>query len=118
MDHDAIDDIIVMDSIGSLYIFYGKQNGVFVVQFVENVYDFVLGSNPKTSYFVGAVRYDGAGYKDPRNIKKSTDPALLSKQSIIEQTLFTDVKLPKTTTTTPTVSAGTNVYNTLNTDSN
>ncbi len=52
MDHDGIDDIIVMDSIGSLYIFYGKQNGIFVVQFIENVYDFVLGSNPKTSYFI------------------------------------------------------------------
>ena len=42
MDHDAIDDIIVMDSIGNLYIFYGNKTGVFTVQFIENVYDFTL----------------------------------------------------------------------------
>lgn len=59
MDHDGIDDIIVMDNIGNLFVFYGQKAGVFVVQFIENVYKLVLGSEPKASYFTGAVRYDG-----------------------------------------------------------
>ena len=42
MDHDAIDDIIVMDTIGNLFVFYGQKSGVFVVQFIENVYKLVL----------------------------------------------------------------------------
>lgn len=29
MDHDTIDDIIVMDHLGSLFIFYGHGSGVF-----------------------------------------------------------------------------------------
>lgn len=42
MDHDAIDDIIIMDSLGGLYIFYGSKTGIFTVHFIENAYDFSL----------------------------------------------------------------------------
>ena len=59
MDHDGVDDIIVMDHLGSLYIFYGHSSGVFRVQLIENVYDFVLSDEAKSSYFTGAISYNG-----------------------------------------------------------
>ncbi len=60
MDHDGIDDIIVLDNLGSLYIFYGQSTGVFRMQLIENVYDFILSDEAKTSYFTGAIRYTGS----------------------------------------------------------
>jgi hypothetical protein len=119
MDNDAIDDIIVLDSIGNLYIFYGTKKGVFTVQFIENAYDFSLGKEPKASYFTGAIRYDGPGYQDPARIKRSSDITLQSKQDLIDQSLFTDISLPTTTTTTPSTapaSLGTTIYDALDTD--
>lgn len=29
MDHDSIDDIVVMDHLGSLFILYGHDSGIF-----------------------------------------------------------------------------------------
>ena len=71
MDHDGVDDIIVMDHLGSLYIFYGHSSGIFRVQLIENVYDFVLSDEAKSSYFTGAISYNGLGFVDPDNIENS-----------------------------------------------
>jgi hypothetical protein len=68
MDHDGIDDIILLDHLGSLYIFYGTTSGVFTVQLLEHVYDFVFSAQPQSTYFTGGVRYDGPGFVDPDNI--------------------------------------------------
>jgi hypothetical protein len=59
MDYDGIDDIIVLDTLGSLFIFYGDNSGIFEVQLIENVYDFIFSDAPQSSYFTGAIRYDG-----------------------------------------------------------
>jgi len=65
MDYDGIDDIIVLDHYGSLFIFYGRDTGIFTVQLIEKVYDFVLSNEAKSSYFTGAIRYNGQGFTDP-----------------------------------------------------
>jgi len=119
VDHDGIDDIIVMDHIGSLYIFYGQTSGEFVVQLIENVYDFILSDEAKTSYFTGAISYTGLGFTDPDNIPKAATFELQSKQDQVNQLLFTQIHLAKTTPTTATPETlGTSVVNSLNVDSN
>ena len=124
MDHDGIDDIVIMDDVGGLSILYGNQTGIFTVQFLENVYDFALGSHPETGYFTGALRYDGPGFVEPDSLPKSADLETVSKQDIIRQTLFTQVQIPKATTdiSTPpppaSTTLGTTLYNTLDTDPN
>ena len=118
MDHDAIDDIIVMDNLGSLYIFYGQKTGIFTVQLIENVYDFVLSDEAKSSYFTGAVSYNGLGFVDPDNLPKASSFELQSKQDQVNQLLFSQIRLAKTGTAnaTPTVSSA--VVNTLDVDPN
>lgn len=118
MDHDGIDDIIVMDNLGSLYIFYGQKTGIFTVQLIENVYDFVLSDEPKASYFTGAVSYNGLGFVDPDNIPKASSFELQSKQDQVNQLLFTQIRIAKTNTT-PTVSTvSSTVTNSLDVDPN
>lgn len=120
MDNDAIDDVIVLDSIGNLYIFYGTKKGIFTAQFIENAYDFSLGKEPKASYFTGAIRYDGPGYQDPARMRKSSDVLIQSKQDLIDQSLFTTISFsttaPADTNTTAPASLGTTIYDSLDTD--
>ncbi len=94
MDHDAIDDIILLDSIGNLYIFYGSQRGVFTTQLVEHVYDLNFSSEAKTGYFTGAVRYSGPGFVDVDGIRMSSDIALRAQQEQVHSALYTQVQLP------------------------
>lgn len=106
MDHDGIDDIVLLDHLGSLYIFYGTSSGVFTVQLLEHVYDFVFSSQPQSTYFTGAVRYDGPGFVTPESItKKTSDFETVSKQTQINQSLFTQVRIARTTTSTTTSQA-------------
>lgn len=120
MDHDGIDDIIVMDDIGSLYIFYGHTSGVFRTQLIENVYDFILSDEAKTSYFTGAVRYTGTGFVDPDNIRKASTLELQSKQDQVNSVLFTQIRIARasTSTQTSTETLGTTVTNSLDVDQN
>lgn len=121
MDHDGVDDIIVLDHLGSLYIFYGHSSGIFRVQLIENVYDFILSDTAKTSYFTGAISYNGLGFVDPDAIKKSSNFELQSKQDQVNSILFTQIRLAKnssdTSDTTSASSAGTAVVNSLDVDS-
>jgi hypothetical protein len=122
MDHDGIDDIILLDHLGSLYIFYGSTSGVFTVQLLEHVYDFVFSSQPQTTYFTGAVRYSGPGFVAPDDItKKTKDFETVSKQTQINQSLFTQIKIPRVTVAASAqknVSLGSSMYDSLNADSN
>lgn len=120
MDHDGIDDIIVMDDIGSLYIFYGHTSGVFRTQLIENVYDFILSDEAKTSYFTGAVRYTGTGFVDPDNIRKATTVELQSKQDQVNSVLFTQIRIARANASAQTSpeTLGTTVTNSLDVDEN
>lgn len=112
MDHDNIDDIIVMDNLGSLSIFYGQSSGIFRVQFLENVYDFVLSDQAKASYFTGAIRYSGPGFVDPINMGKAATYELQSKQDQVNSLIFTQIEVPSSTqpaTLAPSPSLGTAV---------
>jgi len=42
MDHDGRDDIITMDILGQLSIFYGVPDRRFLYQFVDHVFDFAF----------------------------------------------------------------------------
>jgi hypothetical protein len=118
MDHDTLDDVVLMDGIGSLYILYWSHAGIFTVQFIENVYDYTLWSEPKASFFTGAIRYDGPGYRDPETLPRGNSIEMQSKQDLIRQTLFTPLSLPKTSTSdsVPETSLKDAIYNTLDTD--
>lgn len=59
MDHDGLDDIVIMDHLGTLAIFYGNKSGTFVTQVVDHAYDFVFSKDFQSTYFVGGVRYSG-----------------------------------------------------------
>jgi len=61
MDADGLDDIVVVDRFGTLYIFYGDSSGVFEVQFIENAFSITIDDLQSSQYFTGSVRYDGAG---------------------------------------------------------
>jgi len=93
MDYDGIDDIIVMDNLGSLFIFYGHSSGIFRVQLIDNVYDFVLSDEAKSSYFTGAIRYSGLGYVDTASLPKSANFEFQSKRDQVNQALFTQIRI-------------------------
>jgi hypothetical protein len=93
MDHDGIDDIILMDSLGSLYIFYGHSSGIFRVQLIDNVYDFILSDEAKNSYFTGAIRYSGSGFVDAPLLPKVSNFEVQSKQDQVNQALFTQIRI-------------------------
>lgn len=94
MDNDKIDDIIVMDNLGNLSIFYGQSSGVFRNQLIENVYDFSFSDEAKTSYFTGAIRYSGPGFVDPDTMAKADSYEIQSKQDQANNLLFTQVHIP------------------------
>lgn len=103
MDHDGIDDIVLLDHLGSLYIFYGTTSGVFTVQLLEHVYDFVFSSQAQATYFTGAVRYDGPGFVTPDSItQKTNDFETVSKQTQINQSLFTQIQIARATSSAVT----------------
>lgn len=95
MDHDGLDDIVVMDNLGSLSIFYGHTSGVFRNQLIENVYDFSFSDEAKTSYFTGAIRYSGIGFVDPDRMEKTDNYEMQSKQDQVNGLLFTQIAIPE-----------------------
>lgn len=111
MDHDGIDDIVVMDHLGSLFIFYGHNSGIFRVQLLDNVYDFVLSDQAKSSYFTGAIRYNGPGFMDPDTMPRASTFELRTKQEQANNLLFTQIQMPSTqpATLAPPESLGTTV---------
>lgn len=100
MDHDGIDDIIVLDHLGSLFIFYGQKSGIFVVQLIENVYDFVFSDTAKSAYFTGAIAYRWPWYVDPDTLPEISTLEGKTRQQQIRATLYTQTFLP---TTSPTI---------------
>jgi hypothetical protein len=42
MDKDGFDDIIILDTLGQLSIFYGASGEKFIYQFVDHVFDFAF----------------------------------------------------------------------------
>lgn len=102
MDYDSIDDIIVMDHLGSLFIFYGHSSGIFRVQLIDNVYDFVLSDEAKASYFTGAIRYNGPGFVDPNSMPKPASFELRTRQEQANNLIFTQIQVPLTQSTTIT----------------
>lgn len=58
MDDDGLDDIVVLDRLGSLYIFYGDPSKTFRVQFLENAFNLKLDDLLSSEYFTGSVRYE------------------------------------------------------------
>lgn len=58
MDADGLDDIVVVDRLGSLYIFYGDSSGIFTVQFIENAFALQIDDAQSSQYFTGSVRYE------------------------------------------------------------
>ena len=99
MDRDTIDDIILMDHLGSLFVLYGHDSGVFRVQLLDNVYDFVLSDEAKSSYFTGAIRYNGPGFVDPDTMSPASTFELRTKQEQANSLLFTQVEMPSSQVT-------------------
>lgn len=111
MDHDAIDDIVVMDHLGSLFVFYGHSSGIFRTQLMDNVYDFVLSDAAKASYFTGAIRYNGPGFVDPNTMSVPANFELRTQQEQANNLLFTQIQVPSSqpATMAPSPSLGTAV---------
>lgn len=111
MDHDRIDDIIVMDHLGSLFVFYGHGSGIFRTQLIDNVYDFVLSDKAKASYFTGAIRYNGPGFVDPNTMSVPANFELRTQQEQANNLLFTQIQVPSSqpAAITPSPSLGTAV---------
>lgn len=110
-----VDDIIVMDHLGSLFIFYGHSSGVFRVQLMDNVYDFVLSDKAKASYFTGAIRYNGPGFVDPNTMSVPANFELRTQQEQANNLLFTQIQVPSSqpATITPAPSLGTAVVDSI-----
>ncbi len=87
MDHDGRDDIIVMDALGQLSIFYGAPNQRFTYQFVDHVFDFSFAD---TSLFSGSVYYAYPGFSFPDSTK-TQEPIFKSQQEQLQSLLFTSV---------------------------
>lgn len=80
---------------------------------MDNVYDFVLSDEAKSSYFTGAVRYSGLGFVDPSALPKATSFELQSKQDQVNQTLFTQIRLARSVTSTQADTVGSTVTNSI-----
>lgn len=98
-----------MDHLGSLFIFYGHGSGVFRVQLIDNVYDFVLSDKAKASYFTGAIRYNGPGFVDPNTMSVPANFELRTQQEQANNLLFTQIQVPSSqpATIAPSPSLGT-----------
>lgn len=95
MDHDGLDDIIVMDALGQLSIFYGAQNQRFTYQFVDHVFDFAFADR---SLFSGSVYYAYPGFSFP-DFTKTREPIFQSQQAQLHSLLFTSVTFSRQVTT-------------------
>jgi|GEM_PF-1101198 len=117
MDYDGFDDIIILDTLGQLSIFYGTEDQRFIYQFVDHVFDFAFAEK---SLFSGAVYYEYPGFTFP-DFTKTPDPLLRSQQEQLQSVLFTSVSILDTSshqnTTTP-ASLGTQISQTFSVDAN
>lgn len=76
----------------------------------------MLSDKAKSSYFTGAIRYDGPGFVDPNVMPQSSEFDLRTKQEQVNNLIFTTVRIPSTpiTTTVPSSpSLGTVVTETI-----
>jgi hypothetical protein len=97
MDRDGFDDIITLDTLWQLSIFYGTSGEKFVYQFVDHVFDFAFAEK---SLFSWAVYYEYPGFTFP-DFSRTQDPLVRSQQEQITSVLFTPVTLPDTSPQTP-----------------
>ena len=92
MDHDGHDDIVILDTLGQLSIFYGASQQRFVYQFVDHVFDFAFAD---TSLFSGAIYYEYPGFRFP-DFSQTQDTLLRAQQEQLQSVLFTSLTLPTT----------------------
>lgn len=89
MDRDKRDDIVVMDNLGQLSVFYWTSEKKFIYHFVDNAYDFDFA---KQSLFTGAIHYKYLGFSFP-DFSKTQDPILRSQQEQLQSVLFIPLSL-------------------------
>ncbi len=107
MDHDSHDDIIILDSLGQLSIFYGGSNKKFTYQFVDHVFDFNFAEK---SLFSGAIHYTYPGFTFP-DFTQTNDPILRLQQEQVQSVLFTSLTLPSSSTPkTPVTNSSLGAY--------
>lgn len=115
MDHDGYDDIVTLDTLGQLSIYYGRASKSFIYQFVDHVFDFAFAEK---SLFSGSVYYEYPGFTFP-DYTKTQDPLLRSQQEQLQSVLFSSVSIPDTSSTQGiTPSPGTQMAQSLVVDEN
>lgn len=98
MDYDDLDDIVVLDSLGQLSIFYGKKTHEFTYQFIDHVFDFAFKDD---SLFAGAVGFHSSVLPFP-DLSKITNYVEKSEHEQIQSMLFTPVFFTKNESISPT----------------
>lgn len=115
MDHDGYDDIITLDTLGQLSIYYGRANKSFIYQFVDHVFDFAFAEK---SLFSGSVYYEYPGFRFP-DYTSTQDPFLRSQQEQLQSVLFSSVSIPDTSASQkPASSLGTQMAQSFAVDQN
>lgn len=90
MDHDKHDDIVILDTIWQLSIFYGSAQQKFRYQFVDHVFDFAF---TEKSLFSGAISYEYPGFSFS-DTTQSKDLILQLQREQLQSILFTSITLP------------------------
>jgi hypothetical protein len=114
MDNDGYDDIIILDTLGQLSIFYGAAGKKFTYQFVDHVFDFAFAEK---SIFSGAVSYQYPGFTFP-DYTKTQNPLLRSQQEQLQSVLFASVTIPDASAVVTSSSVGTQIANSFSVGAN
>jgi len=118
MDGDGFDDIITLDILWQLSIFYGTSGQRFIYQFVDHVFDFAFAEK---SLFSGSVYYEYPGFTFP-DFTDTQDSLLRAQQEQLQSILFTQISLESTSsstqTTNTTSSLGTQISESFSVDEN
>ncbi len=117
MDRDGYDDIVILDILGQLSVFYGSSNQEFFYQFIDHVFDF---SFAEKSLFSGAAYYQYPGFNFP-DFTRTQDPLLKSQQEQLQSVLFSSVTIPDNSSASATLSnqsVGTQIAQSFSVDSN
>lgn len=79
------------------------------------MYDFVLSDQAKSSYFTGAIRYNGPGFVDPETMPRASTFELRTKQEQANSLIFTQIEMPSTqpATLVPAASLSTTVVDSI-----